>query len=121
VVAVGAATYTTTDVIAVTVRNQLGSDVFAPDHQTSCTVVQLQIMNNGAWQNQGGCSLGMATRLIPIKAGSSMAVTLAPGAGQIRTKPWPAGSYRIVFTYHVGSAAPTSAGETVYSAPFTVS
>ena len=119
VVEVGATTYATTSAIAVTVRNQLGSDIVATDHQTSCTIVQLQIEANGSWQNQGGCSLGIATRQIPLKAGSDTSVTLTPGAGQIAAKPWPAGSYRIAFTYRIG--ATPGQNETVYSAPFSIS
>ena len=121
VVEVGANTYTTTSAITVAVRNQLGSDIVATDHQTSCTIVQLQIETNGSWQNQGGCSLGIATRQIPLKAGSDTAVTLTPGAGQISAKPWPAGSYRVAFTYRIGAIATPGASETVYSAPFTIS
>lgn len=120
VVEVGATSYATTSAIVVTVRNRLGSDIVATDHQTSCTIVQLQIEADGSWQNQGGCALGIATRQIPLKAGSDTAVTLTPGAGQISAKPWPAGSYRVAFTYRIGVIATPSASETVYSAPFTI-
>lgn len=121
VVEVGAASYATSDTIAVTVRNNLGSGIIATDHQSSCTIVQLQIEQNGAWQNQGGCSLGMPTRQIPLAAGSVTAVPVAPGAGQISGKPWPAGTYRVAFAYVVGTSVTAGASETVYSAPFTVS
>lgn len=119
VVEVGASSYVATDTIAVTVRNELGASIIATDHQTSCTIVQLQMQVNGAWQNQGGCALGMATRQVPLAAGSSTAVNVSPSAGQISAKPWPAGSYRVAFTYRAGANA--SASDTVYSAPFTVS
>ena len=121
VVDVGKPTYTTTDAIAVTVHNALGSDIVAPDHQTSCTIVQLQIESGGAWQNQGGCALGMATRQVTIAAGSAMSVNVDPAAGQIKVKPWPAGSYRVAFTYRIGSIATPGPSETVYSPVFTVS
>ncbi len=121
VVEVGGVSYATTDTIAVTVRNELGSGIVATDHQTACTIVQLQIQINGVWQNQGGCSLGIATRQIPLAAGSVTAVQVAPGAGQISARPWPTGVYRIAFTYVVGPTATAGASETVYSAPFNVS
>lgn len=120
VVEVGAASYATTDTIAVTVRNQLGEAIIATDHQTSCTIVQLQAQANGAWQNVGGCSLGIATRRITLAAGSSTAVQVAPGAGQISAKPWPAGTYRVAFFYQIGANATSGGGETAYSSPFTV-
>lgn len=119
VVEVGASSYAATDAIAVTVRNDLSASIIATDHQTSCTIVQLQMQVNGAWQNQGGCALGMATRQVPLAAGSSTAVSVSPSAGQISARPWPAGSYRVAFSYRASANA--SASDTVYSAPFTVS
>ena len=121
VVEVGAASYATTDTIAVSVRNELGVSILATDHQTACSIVQLQVEVNGAWQNQGGCAMGVATRQVPVAAGSSVAVQLTPGAGQITAKPWPAGAYRVAFTYLAGPQGATSASQTVYSAPFTIS
>lgn len=118
VVVVGASSYAATDTIAVTVRNDLGAGIIATDHQTSCTIVQLQMQVNGSWQNQGGCALGIATRQVPLAAGSSTAVSVSPSAGQISAKPWPTGSYRVAFTYRAG--ANSDASDTVYSAPFTV-
>ena len=118
VVEVGAPSYTPTDTIAVTVRNQLGSSIIATDHQTSCTIVQLQMQVNGAWQNEGGCALGIATRQVTLAAGSSTPVSLSPGAGQIKANPWPAGSYRVAFIYRASAAA--TASDTAYSAPFTI-
>jgi hypothetical protein len=121
VVEVGAPSYAGTDTIAVTVRNNLGINILAPDHQTACAIVQLQIQTGGSWQNQGGCAMGVATRQVVLAAGSATAVQLAPGAGQISAKPWPAGTYRVAFTYVAGPKATSGGGETVYSATFTVS
>lgn len=118
VVEVGAPTYMTTDTIAVTVRNQLGASIIATDHQTSCTIVQLQMQVNGAWQNEGGCALGIATRQVTLAAGSNTPVSLSPGAGQMKANPWPAGSYRVAFTYRASATA--TASDTAYSAPFTI-
>ncbi len=116
VVEVGAATYHVNDTINVNVKNELTADITVTDHQTSCTIVQLQIQTSAGWQNQGGCAMGVATRRMPMKAGNTTAVALSPSAGQISVKPWPAGTYRIAFTYQIGEAA----SETVYSAPFTI-
>lgn len=121
VVDVGKSAYATTETIAVTVRNQLPDSIIATDHQTACTIVQLQIESNGSWQNQGGCALGIATRQVVVAAASAMPVNVDPAAGQIKVKPWPAGSYRIAFTYRTGSIATPGPSETVYSQTFTVS
>lgn len=121
IVEVGAASYATSDTIAVTVRNALAISILATDHQTACTIVQLQIESNGSWQNQGGCAMGIATRQVPLAADSSVAVQLAPTAGQISAKPWPAGTYRVAFTYVAGPNVTAGENHTVYSTPFTVS
>jgi hypothetical protein len=47
-------------------------------------------------------------------------VQVTPGAGQTSAKPWPAGTYRIAFSYRIGAAATPGASETVYSAQFTI-
>jgi hypothetical protein len=121
VVEVGKPSYATTETIAVTVRNALSASIIATDHQTACTIVQLQIESNGAWQNQGGCALGIATRQVPLAAGSVTPVSVDPAAGQIKARPWPAGSYRVAFTYRTGDIATPSPSVTVYSPIFTVS
>lgn len=121
VVEVGKSTYATTETITVTVRNELGSSIIATDHQTSCTIVQLQTEANGSWQNLGGCAMGIATRQVVVAAGSATPVNVDPAAGQIKVKPWPAGSYRVAFTYRTGSIATPGPSETVYSQNFTVS
>lgn len=123
-VTVGASSYRSSDTITLTVLNQLGAAIVATDHHSSCTIVQLQREVGGEWQDEGGCSLGMATRQIPLAAGSSTSVTVAPGAGQMTTKPWSAGTYRVAFTYLPGPIDGTATADgsvTVYSATFTVS
>lgn len=116
VVEVGAANYHANDTINVNVKNELTADITVTDHQTSCSIVQLQIQTSSGWQNQGGCAMGTPTRRMPMKAGNTTAVALSPSAGQISVKPWPAGTYRVAFTYQIGE----SASETVVSAPFTI-
>lgn len=115
-VEVGAATYHVNDTITVNVKNALTEDITVTDHQTSCTIVQLQIQTPSGWQNQGGCAMGTPTRRMPMKSGNTTAVSLSPSAGQISAKPWPAGTYRVSFTYQIGDGA----SQTVVSAPFTI-
>ena len=116
VVEVGAATYHVNDTINVNVKNALTADITATDHQTSCTIVQLQMQTSTGWQNQGGCAMGTPTRRMPMKAVNTTAVALSPSAGQISAKPWPAGTYRVAFTYQIGEGA----SETVVSSTFTI-
>jgi hypothetical protein len=118
---VGSGTYATTAAITATVHNALSESILATDHQTSCTIVQLQRQVNSVWQNQGGCALGIATRRVTLAAGSSTVVQVAPGAGQLSTSPWPTGAYRIAFTFQTGPLSTSVPSMTVYSPTFTVS
>jgi hypothetical protein len=118
---VGSGNYATTATIIATVHNELSESILATDHQTSCTIVQLQRQVNSEWQNQGGCALGIATRRVTLAAGSSTVVQVTPGAGQFSTTPWPTGTYRIAFTYQTGPLSAPAPSMTVYSTTFTVS
>lgn len=120
VVEVGAVTYGTGDTIAVTVRNNLSSDIIATDHQTSCTIVRLQMQVSGTWQDQGGCTMGIATRRVTLAAGSSTSVQVTPGGGQLSSKPWTAGTYRVAFAYQPAGSSPSADAQINYSAQFTV-
>lgn len=126
-VAVGQMHYATTDTIVVTVTNGLALDVFAPNHQTACTLVRLQRYDNGAWQDAGGCSEGSATTLVPVRAHTSSTYRLPPGGGMLKPAPWPAGTYRVAFRFITAAAVsrpggdvPTAALSSAYSSTFTV-
>lgn len=121
-VEVGASTYGPSDTILVIIHNDLGAEIMATDHQTSCTIVQVQTQVNGAWQDQGGCSLGLATKRIPLAAGSSTQVQVPPsaGPGQAAARSWPIGAYRIVFTFEAGPTSSPGQSTTIYSMTFSV-
>lgn len=118
--------YGTTDTITVTVTNRHDYDIFAANHQTACTLVTLQRNDNGTWAPVGGCSESTVTALVPLGAGASSAFRLPPGGGGLKPAPWPAGTYRVVFTYTAKATssavggAPATGFRTVYSATFTV-
>jgi hypothetical protein len=107
------------DTIAVTITNGLSSSIVAPDHQSNCTTVTLEWWSGANWQPQNPCKLMTPTRLIPISAGATMAQHLQPQGG---TPPgWPTGTYRVAFTYYVGTLGSHSGSPTtIYSATFTV-
>ncbi len=117
--------YGQSDTIVVTVTNGLLRDILAPNHQTGCTIVGLEVFVNGSWKAAGGCDLGIKTALIPVRAGTTTTLQLAPGGGMLRPAPWAAGTYRAVFRYMVSNAGaegtpPLAAINTAYSATFTV-
>lgn len=95
------------------VNNGLATPISAADHQSGCTMVGLQRNVNGTWQEVGECRTETVTRIVPINAGESLVQPL--GAG------WPAGTYRIAFSYVVGSDDTAAGpGGNVFSATFTI-
>ncbi len=119
VLTVASATYTRSSTIIVTLTNRGSGSIFAYDHQTSCTILSLQRQTSGGGQTVGACALGILTRQIEIRAGETMKIALAPGAGTIRAAPWPAGTYHAVLRYTLRAQA-TSPGATVTTGDFTV-
>ena len=119
VLTVASAKYTRSSTIIVTLTNRGSGSIFAYDHQTSCTILSLQRQTSGGGQTVGACALGILTRQIEIRAGETMKIALAPGAGTIRAAPWPAGTYHAVLRYTLRAQA-TSPAATVTTGDFTV-
>lgn len=113
-------TYKMSSPINVTLTNHLSTSIFAYDHQTSCTILTLQRQTASGWENTGGCALGRMTLRVEIKAGATMKITLAPGAGQIRATPWPAGTYVAVLHYFLPGQDMGTAGTAASTPTFTV-
>ena len=103
--------YTPADTIIVAIANGLPYDILAADHQSNCTTVTLERQDGTSWQPQNPCRLMIATRLVPIDAGTATTVRLQPQPA------WAAGTYRIAFTYMQSTGATSS---TVYSTRFTI-
>jgi hypothetical protein len=107
------------DTIAVTITNGLSTPIAAPDHQSNCTTVTLDWWSGANWQPQNPCKLMTPTRLIPISAGATLAQQLQPQSGTPAA--WTTGTYRIAFTYYIGTPGSHSGSSTtIYSATFTV-
>ncbi|HEV7127155.1 MAG TPA: hypothetical protein VGN32_06915 [Ktedonobacterales bacterium] len=112
--------YTSGAVVVATILNGLPTTIVATDHQSECTMVQVQRNVNGGWVVMNRCLEMTLTRMIPLAAGSATVVRLAPRAEQSTAASWPAGAYRIAFSYFTGTVGEPGAGTTVYSATFTV-
>ena len=119
VLTVASASYTRSSTIIVTLTNRSSGSIFAYDHQTSCTILSLQRQTSSGWQTVGSCAMGILTRQIEIRAGETMKIALAPGAGTIRAAPWPAGTCHAVLRYTLRAQA-TSPGATVTTGDFTI-
>jgi len=93
-VTAGASSYQRGDTISVTIANQGSGDIFAADHQSQCTIVQLQMQSGNSWRQMGKCAVMTPTRMHQIGHGASQVVTLtAPNDG------WTTGTYRVSLAY----------------------
>lgn len=123
--AVGASQYSASDRIVVTIRNDSGATVYAQQHNTSCSMILLERLVNGAWQPVYPCFDGFPHPTIgQVAAGSTRTVPLIPvitgdvqAAGGIQ---WQAGTYRAMLTYVTNQTTAFSHGTNVYSATFSV-
>ena len=113
--------YSASGTVVVTIHNGLSQTIYVADHQSNCSIVSLQQLVGGQWQQVGTCRIMTLTRLNPLAAGSTTQVSLTPGGGQFATGAWAAGTYRIVLRYTTGTGTSATAGGTVVSAQFTIS
>ncbi len=111
--------YATNDTIAVTIRNGLTQTIWAVDHQTSCTTVTAERLQDGKWEAVGGCRLMTPTRLAPLSAASAVVQHLV-GTGATSGRGWPSGTYRVTLTYTGGDEGASGPSGVVHSAEFTV-
>ena len=102
------------DLATVTIENGLSHVISTTDHHSSCSLLQLEKLVNGAWQPIGKCNTQTPTRIVELAAGSAtqQQVGMPTGTGV-------AGTYRMMLTYGAGGAPASDAGP-AYSSTFTV-
>ena len=114
-ISVDAGAYHGSDPISVMVTNQSASTFYAPDHQTSCTIVQLQMRSGDQWQTMGECALKTPTRMLRVGHDASNVYTLTPPKSG-----WSAGTYRVALSYSQQENAPAGSMSQAYSSEFQV-
>lgn len=105
--------------MGVTVQNAGGSVYYVTDNHTACTIVQLQQLIAGAWQNVLSCSTGQPPHILEMPPHSSQPFTLAPGNATNNPNAWAPGVYRVALSL---STHPDGSGQPilVYSSGFQV-
>jgi hypothetical protein len=111
--------YSAADPITATLTNGLVASIWAADHQTSCSVLTVEMQQGDRWLPVGQCRSMITTRMVPFAAGSQTTVQLL-GAGTDPQNVWPAGTYRARFSYRGSESAVVGPTGTVYSAQFTI-
>jgi hypothetical protein len=116
--------YTAGDIITVTIHNGLSQTIWTVDHQTNCTVVTAEHLQDGHWLAVGDCRLMTPTLLVPLPDHSATTAQLAvPSASSSSGSGWPTGTYHVTFTYNGGDEGSPSPGGTsgiAHSAEFTL-
>lgn len=126
VIATDHSIYSPTEAIHVTVTNQLSEAIYAFDTQASCSVLSLQISQNGQWvhANTARCPLGRVARPVQIAPGASYTATITAGYAGIPSSAgsyFTPGQYRLVLSYYTKSPASGASQPTLtYSATLTV-
>jgi hypothetical protein len=116
------ATYAPHDTIAVSITNHLQTSIYAFDTRASCTILDLQVQVNGAWQNSqvARCALGRRAQRVEIPAGKTYKATIHAGTPGVNSAGFPAGTYRLVLNYSTSPSGMAQATTTIYSASIVV-
>jgi hypothetical protein len=109
-----ALSYGPSDTIQVTLKNGSNGTIYFSDHNTNCTIIQLQVMYSGSsdWQPVQNCAQYSASTLHVLDKGESVPVPLLPLAGF-----WQIGTYEATLSYATSPDAPL---KTISSARFSV-
>ena len=113
---VDATSYHPSDTITAVLKNQGSQTIYFLDHLTNCTVIELDMQANSAWNIVNKCQLLSPTGIHSLDAGQSLTVQLTPTS----TNPWPTGVLCASLSYGTVRLF----GEqttTIYSAGFQVS
>jgi hypothetical protein len=112
-IATNAHQYTAGATLTVTINNNGNQSIYAADHQSNCTVVQIQRMTGSTWSEVHKCAVLTATVMHEFGAHQSATVRLVGSP-----EAWPKGTYRAVFSH--GATRDSAPAETAYSAAFQV-
>lgn len=111
--------YNPADTITVTIANNLSVPIFALDTKAGCSVLGLQMIVNGQWQNStvAGCPLGRHAVAVQINPGQQLSATIKGNNGL-----FPYGTYRFTLSYSTAQVQVlnNTGLVTIYSNPFNV-
>jgi hypothetical protein len=120
-VVVEADRYGSCDTIPVWAGNGLDHSISGTDHQSDCTIVTLQHRVADTWETLARCLLATPTRVVVLPSMHANFIPLAPGgSGTQQGGAWPAGTYRVAFSYYEGSEPSPGTAKVVYSPTFTI-
>jgi hypothetical protein len=113
VVATSAVSYSARATVVVIVSNIGAQTIYAENHRTDCSEIELERSVAGAWTPVRACAVLTATVVRPIDAGQSLSIQL-PGT----PTDWPPGTYRAAIRY--GATRESPAATVAYSPTFQI-
>lgn len=120
-IATNHAQYAGSDEIDLTVTNHATYAIYALDTQASCSILSLQVLVQGQWQDSSAAPCAMLRVAAPVKidAGGSYTARIRASLLSKSAESFPAGVYRLALTYFPGPDS-RSGATTTYSAQLTV-
>jgi hypothetical protein len=101
--------YNGLDTIKVIITNHLSSMIYAYDTQASCSILSLEVQQNGLWvaSNALRCPLGRVALAVDIKPGANYTANVGGSVMRLGTSAALAnGTYRLVLRYFSAPVAP---------------
>ena len=121
------AVYAPTDLLHVTIMNGLTQPLYAYDHQASCSLLTMEQQVQGSWQPLvtplAGCAIKSPTRLVQIASHATYQGTITAGYLRQGEANFPAGQYRLRFTYQLTATqeiSPAPTESSAFSATLTI-
>jgi hypothetical protein len=110
------------DAIQVTVTNHTQQAIYAWDTKASCSILDLEAQNGGAWEtpSQAQCAVKRAAMAVKIDPGASYNATIRAGMLPNSNTAFTDGSYRLKLAYGASPTAADSGATVLYSALLTV-
>jgi hypothetical protein len=116
------AQYGVKESIQVTVTNHTQQAIYAWDTKASCSILDLEGQNGGAWQSSSDaqCAMKRAAASVKIEPGATYSATIRPGPLANSNAAFAGGGYRLQLAYGASGATAESAPTIVYSALLTI-
>lgn len=115
--------YGTDELLLVTIRNGLQTDIMLKGDGAGCASLQVERLVQDSWQPVSQCApLPAGRHALVISSGGALVQRIENAHEMDSGAGWPVGAYRALLTYQLSNtgATPSDDGSTVYSAEFTI-
>ena len=117
------AQYAPGEVVTVSILNGLSSNIYTTNHQSECSILQIEWRSSTGWVTIGRCLAEFVTGPVMLKAGGITTLSFMPVSGTNRSSSnsaWRTGTYRVTLYYHLAPDESSVQGLHAQSIEFTV-